>query len=149
MSSSQNLRTGGLVVLLTFSLCRSTAEALTNQNEAELQRRLAERQQDVGPTQEVLETRVQLLEEVRPPDGLYGSDPISRVLTGSVPQEAQLAQDQAQRMASLADSASQRCLVLEQDLVERMEETGGPPDEDRSWTLVQISAHKKSETPPS
>lgn len=54
---------------MTFSLffvVRSTAESLSNQNEAELQRRLAERQEEISHTQEILEAKVQLLQEVEP-----------------------------------------------------------------------------------
>uniref|UniRef100_A0A3Q1HFT3 Centrosomin N-terminal motif 1 domain-containing protein n=1 Tax=Anabas testudineus TaxID=64144 RepID=A0A3Q1HFT3_ANATE len=80
----------------------STAEILSNHNEAELQRRLAERQEEISHMQEILETKVQLLQE-----------------------EAELARGEAQRMASLADSEAQRCLDLEREMVERMEESGG------------------------
>ncbi|XP_030289749.1 myomegalin-like isoform X2 [Sparus aurata] len=79
----------------------STAESLSNQSEAELQRRLEDRQQEICHMQEILETKVQLLQE-----------------------EAELARDEAERMASLADSESQRCLALEREMVERMEESG-------------------------
>ncbi|KAM9848622.1 myomegalin isoform 2-T2 [Aulostomus maculatus] len=78
------------------------AESLSNHNEAELQRRLEERQQEISHMQEILETKVQLLQE-----------------------EAQLARDEAERMASLADSEARRCLALERERVERMEESGG------------------------
>ncbi|KAL7397807.1 hypothetical protein ABVT39_028209 [Epinephelus coioides] len=80
----------------------STAESLSNQNEAELQRRLAERQEEIIHMQEILETKVQLLQE-----------------------EAELARGEAERMAELADSETQRCLALEREMVERMEESGG------------------------
>uniref|UniRef100_A0A3Q3SDS2 Centrosomin N-terminal motif 1 domain-containing protein n=1 Tax=Mastacembelus armatus TaxID=205130 RepID=A0A3Q3SDS2_9TELE len=80
----------------------STADSLSNQNEAELQRRLAERQEEISHMQEILETKVQLLQE-----------------------EASLARAEAERMASLADSEAQRCLALEREMVERMEESGG------------------------
>ncbi|MBN3274260.1 MYOME protein, partial [Polyodon spathula] len=42
----------------------TTAESLTNHNEAELQRRCEERQQEVDHMQEILETKIQLLQEV-------------------------------------------------------------------------------------
>ncbi|CAL8367691.1 unnamed protein product [Boreogadus saida] len=58
-----------------------SAENLTNHNEAELQRRCQERQQEINDMQEVLETKIQLLQE-----------------------EAQLARSEAERMASLAGS---------------------------------------------
>ncbi|XP_070764950.1 myomegalin-like [Enoplosus armatus] len=80
----------------------STAESLSNQNEAELQRRLAERQEEISHMQEILQTKVQLLQE-----------------------EASLARGEAEQMASLADCEAQRCLALEREMVERMEESGG------------------------
>ncbi|KAK1896583.1 Myomegalin [Dissostichus eleginoides] len=40
-----------------------TAESLSNQNEAELQRRLEDRQEEIIHMQEILETKVQLLQE--------------------------------------------------------------------------------------
>lgn len=40
-------------------------------------------------------------------------------------QEAELARGEAERMAELADSETQRCLALEREMVERMEESGG------------------------
>uniref|UniRef100_A0A8C2XCF2 Centrosomin N-terminal motif 1 domain-containing protein n=1 Tax=Cyclopterus lumpus TaxID=8103 RepID=A0A8C2XCF2_CYCLU len=86
--------------LLDEALC--TAESLSNQNEAELQRRLSERQEEIIHMQEILETKVQLLQ-----------------------QEASLAREEAGQMASLADSEAQRCLALEREMVERMEEESG------------------------
>uniref|UniRef100_A0A3B5K2N0 Centrosomin N-terminal motif 1 domain-containing protein n=1 Tax=Takifugu rubripes TaxID=31033 RepID=A0A3B5K2N0_TAKRU len=71
----------------------SRAERLFRQNEAELQRHLAERQQEVSHVQEVLETKVQLLQE-----------------------EAELARAKAEHMALLADSEAQRRLALEREL---------------------------------
>lgn len=51
---------------LPFSLLNSiTAESLTNHNEAELQRRCRERQQEIDHMEQVLETKIQLLQEVR------------------------------------------------------------------------------------
>lgn len=51
---------------LPFSMLNSTtAESLTNHNEAELQRRCQERQQEIDHMQQVLETKIQLLQEVR------------------------------------------------------------------------------------
>lgn len=49
---------------------RTTAESLTNQNEAELQRRFQDRQQEIDQMQQVLETKIQLLQEVCPPHDL-------------------------------------------------------------------------------
>lgn len=46
------------------SLRRTTAESRTNQNEVEVQRRCEERQQEIGHMQEILETKIQLLQEV-------------------------------------------------------------------------------------
>lgn len=47
-----------------MTLYRTTAEILTNQNEVEVQRRCEERQQEIQHVQEVLQTKIQLLEEV-------------------------------------------------------------------------------------
>ncbi|CAJ1059466.1 myomegalin-like isoform X1 [Xyrichtys novacula] len=80
----------------------STAESLSNQSEAELQRRLSERQEEICHMQEILQTKVQLLQE-----------------------EAELARGEAERMASFADSESQRCLALEREMAERMVAGGG------------------------
>ncbi|CAK6982318.1 myomegalin [Scomber scombrus] len=80
----------------------STAECLSNQNEAELQRRLEDRQEEISHMQEILETKVQLLQE-----------------------EALLARGEAHKMASLADSEAQRCLALEREMLKRIEECGG------------------------
>uniref|UniRef100_A0A672Q4M4 Centrosomin N-terminal motif 1 domain-containing protein n=1 Tax=Sinocyclocheilus grahami TaxID=75366 RepID=A0A672Q4M4_SINGR len=79
---------------------QTTAESLTNQNEVEVQRRCEERQQEIEHTQEILETKIQLLQE-----------------------EAQLARSEAEKMASLVDSESQRCLGLERRIM--MEMQGG------------------------
>ncbi|XP_024909983.1 myomegalin isoform X12 [Cynoglossus semilaevis] len=78
-----------------------TADSLTNQNEAELQRHLAERQVEISHMQEILESKVQRLQ-----------------------QEAELARGEAERLASVADSEAQRCLALEREMVERLEEGG-------------------------
>ncbi|KAG1963703.1 myomegalin [Pimephales promelas] len=78
----------------------TTAESLTNQNEVEEQRRCEERQQEIGHMQEILETKIQLLQE-----------------------EAQLARSEAEKMASLADSETRRCLALERRMM--MEMQGG------------------------
>lgn len=61
----------------------TTAESLTNHNEAELQRRCEERQQEIDHMQQVLQTKIQLLQE-----------------------EAQLARSEAERMATLAQHPS-------------------------------------------
>ncbi|XP_072220629.1 myomegalin-like isoform X8 [Leuresthes tenuis] len=66
----------------------TTAESLTSHNEEELQRRCQERQHEIDHMQQVLETKIQLLQE-----------------------EAQLARSEAERMASLAGSHSHASLV--------------------------------------
>ncbi|KAJ8011612.1 hypothetical protein DPEC_G00060060 [Dallia pectoralis] len=70
----------------------STAESLSSHNEAELQRRCEERQQEIDHMQELLQTKIQLLQE-----------------------EAQLARGEADRMASLVRSSSQTLLVEMED----------------------------------
>ncbi|XP_056619879.1 myomegalin isoform X3 [Triplophysa dalaica] len=76
----------------------TTAETLTNQNEVEVQRRCEERQQEIRHIQEVLETKIRLLQE-----------------------EAQLARSEAEKMASLADLESQHCLALERRMMMEMQ----------------------------
>lgn len=51
--------------LLVSLFNSTTAESVTNHNEAELQRRCRERQQEIDHMQQVLETKIQLLQEVR------------------------------------------------------------------------------------
>ncbi|XP_023860280.1 myomegalin-like [Salvelinus sp. IW2-2015] len=78
----------------------STSESQTNQNEEEEQQRGCEaRQQEISHMREILETKVQLLQE-----------------------EVQLARAEAEEMASLAEEESQRCLVLEREMMMKMEE---------------------------
>ncbi|KAF0041636.1 hypothetical protein F2P81_005168 [Scophthalmus maximus] len=105
-----------------------TADSLSNQNEAELQRRLAERQHEICHMQEILETKVQLLQE-----------------------EAELARGEAERMASLADVESRRCLALEREMVERTEQSGGAaaaftqqPLADKDRAIEQLTQEKLS-----
>ncbi|XP_017159803.1 myomegalin isoform X2 [Poecilia reticulata] len=87
----------------------STAEVLSDQNEAELQRRLLERQDEVRHKLDMLEDKVQLLQK-----------------------EAEAARSEARRMASLADAEAQRCLALQREMLEKMEEHGtSPTDADR------------------
>ncbi|XP_023194697.1 myomegalin-like isoform X10 [Xiphophorus maculatus] len=93
----------------------STAEVLSNQNEAELQRRLVERQDEVRHMQQILEDKVQLLQK-----------------------EAEAARSEARRMAALADAEARRCLALQREMLEKMEEHGdsarvqtSPTDADR------------------
>ncbi|XP_038859141.1 myomegalin-like [Salvelinus namaycush] len=78
----------------------STAESLSSHNEAELQRRCEERQQEIDHMQELLETKIQLLQE-----------------------EAELARCEAGRMASLARSSSQTLLEDMKDSPEEEEST--------------------------
>ncbi|XP_043989813.1 myomegalin-like isoform X12 [Gambusia affinis] len=85
----------------------TTAESLTNNNEAELQRRCQERQQEIDHMQQVLETKIQLLQE-----------------------EAQLARSEAERMASLAGSHSHASLV---SLDATMEDI---PEDERSPNIL-------------
>jgi len=44
---------------------RRAAESLSNHNEEELQRRCEERQQEIDHMQQVLETKIQILQEVQ------------------------------------------------------------------------------------
>ncbi|KAJ8384521.1 hypothetical protein AAFF_G00204360 [Aldrovandia affinis] len=86
----------------------TTAESLTNHNEAELQRRSEERQQEIDHMQEILETKIQLLQE-----------------------EAKLARGEAERMACLAESESLRRVTVEKRLRETAEmEPSGPLHQD-------------------
>ncbi|GAA6111841.1 myomegalin isoform X14 [Tachysurus ichikawai] len=76
---------------------RITAESLTNNNEAELQRRCDARQQEIDHMQQVLQTKIQLLQE-----------------------EAQLARNEAERMASLTESCSQHPPVTMEPITKEM-----------------------------
>lgn len=102
---------------LSFMPKRTTAESLTNQNEAELQRRFQERQQEIDQMQQVLETKIQLLQEVRRAHDLdsveSGTSEWMTSSSSSSPhfQEAQLARSEAERMASLARSQSHASLL--------------------------------------
>lgn len=69
-----------------------------SQHEVEGQCRCKEGQQEIGHIQEVLETKIQILQE-----------------------EAQLARSEAEKMASLADLESQRCLALERRMMMEMQ----------------------------
>ncbi|KAM3604183.1 uncharacterized protein V6R79_007437 [Siganus canaliculatus] len=82
----------------------TTAESLTNHNEAELQRRCQERQQEIDHMQQVLENKIQLLQE-----------------------EAQLARSEAERMASLAGSHSHASLLSLDTPMEDIQEDERPP----------------------
>ena len=64
---------------------RESAENLTNHNEAELQRRCQERQQEINDMQEVLETKIQLLQEVGArPVGQLGSSQRTMIRTNFI-----------------------------------------------------------------
>ncbi|CAG07714.1 unnamed protein product, partial [Tetraodon nigroviridis] len=82
----------------------TTAESVTNHNEAELQRRCQERQLEIDHMQQVLETKIQLLQE-----------------------EAQLARSEAERMASLAGSQSQPSLLSFSNMMEDIQDEEKPP----------------------
>uniref|UniRef100_A0A673WI21 Centrosomin N-terminal motif 1 domain-containing protein n=1 Tax=Salmo trutta TaxID=8032 RepID=A0A673WI21_SALTR len=77
----------------------TTVESLTNQNEEELQRHCEERQQEISHIQEILETKVELLQE-----------------------GTRLARSEAEKMASLAEAESQCCLAVEREMMMKMEE---------------------------
>ncbi|XP_078791028.1 myomegalin isoform X27 [Oryzias latipes] len=81
-----------------------TTESLTNHNETELQRRCQERQQEIDHMQQVLETKIQLLQE-----------------------EAQQARSEAERMASLAGSNSHASLVSLDIAMEDLPKDDRPP----------------------
>uniref|UniRef100_A0A8C2X1G8 Centrosomin N-terminal motif 1 domain-containing protein n=1 Tax=Cyclopterus lumpus TaxID=8103 RepID=A0A8C2X1G8_CYCLU len=91
----------------------TTAESLTNHNEAELQRRCQERQQEIDHMEQVLETKIQLL------------------------QEAQLARSEAIRSASLAGSHSDASLL---SLDTPMEDT---PEDERPLSILSPSNTNK------
>ncbi|MCJ8743520.1 hypothetical protein PDJAM_G00094900 [Pangasius djambal] len=101
-----------------------TIETLTNQNGADVQSHCEERQQEISHIQEVLENKIQLLQE-----------------------EAKLARSEAEKMASLAASESQRCV----DLGNRMMETKETQEEMLAGkerliqTLTEALASKEEE----
>ncbi|KAJ8376154.1 hypothetical protein SKAU_G00067340 [Synaphobranchus kaupii] len=105
----------------------TTADSLPNHNGAELQRQSEARQQEIDHMQELLETKIQLLQE-----------------------EAKLARAEAERMACLADSQSQRCATLEKRIKETAEtEPCGPlhqkalADKDRVIEELTQALHSK------
>lgn len=119
---------------LILPLFSTTAESLTNNNEAELQRRCQERQQEIDHMQQVLETKIQLLQEVR----LLHLSPLthkhtllssSQIIDASLCglQEAQLARSEAERMASMAGSHSHTSLVSLDAAMEEIPEDERPP----------------------
>ncbi|MFT7809059.1 myomegalin-like [Arapaima gigas] len=77
----------------------TTVENLSSQNEAELQQRWEERQREIDHMQEILQTKIQLLQE-----------------------EAKLAHSEADKMATIAECQSQQCLALERKMKEVQEE---------------------------
>ncbi|CAB1332234.1 unnamed protein product, partial [Coregonus sp. 'balchen'] len=97
LQEKQEILDKALLIAVFMCSDRTTVESLTNQNEEELQRLCEERQQEISHIQEILETKVELLQE-----------------------EAQLARGEAEKMASLAEAESQRCLALEREM--KMEE---------------------------
>ncbi|KAJ8357203.1 hypothetical protein SKAU_G00199970 [Synaphobranchus kaupii] len=104
----------------------TTAESLTNHNEAELQRRCEERQQEIDHMQEILETKIQLLQE-----------------------EANLARSEAERMATLAESRSVRPLTPKRKMKMKetqKEETQKPPIplEDRDRVIEELTLALRS-----
>ncbi|MBN3278466.1 MYOME protein, partial [Polyodon spathula] len=106
----------------------TTAESLTNHNEAKLQRRYEERQQEVEHMHEILETKIQLLQE-----------------------EAKLAKNEAERMAALAEAESLRCLDLEKRLNENPKESADHPSlwnqhnlADKDRTIDQLTQELRS-----
>ncbi|TNM97762.1 hypothetical protein fugu_014008 [Takifugu bimaculatus] len=82
----------------------TTAESVTNHNEAELQRRCQERQQEIDHMEQVLETKIQLLQE-----------------------EAQLARSEAERMASQGGSQSHTSLLSLDTSMEDIPKEEKPP----------------------
>lgn len=105
------------VCLFVRFLHSTTAESLTNHNEAELQRRCQERQHEIDQMQQVLETKIQLLQEVGLVSSWASTARTRSSLTNPdcfcvcVLQEAQLARSEAERMASLAGSHSHTSLI--------------------------------------
>ncbi|XP_062411641.1 myomegalin [Sardina pilchardus] len=82
-----------------FDEAQTAAENLTNENEAEAERHCQEGQREIRRLQEVLETKVQMLEE-----------------------EARAARAEAQSMASELDNEAARAQALERQMMEREEE---------------------------
>ncbi|XP_065410799.1 myomegalin isoform X24 [Chrysemys picta bellii] len=83
----------------TLDKAWAAAENLTSRNEAELRRRFEERQQETEHVSELLENKIQLLQE-----------------------EARLAKSEAERMAALAEAEKGRCLELTKKLKELTKE---------------------------
>uniref|UniRef100_A0A8C3XPF7 Centrosomin N-terminal motif 1 domain-containing protein n=1 Tax=Chelydra serpentina TaxID=8475 RepID=A0A8C3XPF7_CHESE len=83
----------------TLDTAWAAAENLTSRNEAELRRWYEERQQETEHVSELLENKIQLLQE-----------------------EARLAKSEAERMAALAEAEKGRCLELTKKLKELTKE---------------------------
>uniref|UniRef100_A0A8C9SXR4 Centrosomin N-terminal motif 1 domain-containing protein n=1 Tax=Scleropages formosus TaxID=113540 RepID=A0A8C9SXR4_SCLFO len=92
----------------------TTVESLSSHNEAELQRRCDERQQEIDHMQEILQTKIQLLQE-----------------------EAKLARSEAEKMATLAECESQRCLALERKMKDVPEDGNMPSGPARQTDLTE------------
>lgn len=106
----------------------TTAESVTNHNEAELQRRCQERQQEIDHMQQVLETKIQLLQEVRPItiSGCWSRHAGHKSWLFST-QEAQLARSEAERMASLAGTQAHHSLLSLDNMMEDIPDEEKPP----------------------
>uniref|UniRef100_A0A3P8QS55 Centrosomin N-terminal motif 1 domain-containing protein n=1 Tax=Astatotilapia calliptera TaxID=8154 RepID=A0A3P8QS55_ASTCA len=104
---------------------KSTAKGLSNQNETELQRRLVVQQEEINHLQEIMATKVRLLQE-----------------------EAELAQVEAERMASLANTETQRYLTLEKQMLEKSQASGGilslQPLTDKDRMIEELTQDKHS-----
>ncbi|XP_035769185.1 myomegalin-like [Neolamprologus brichardi] len=104
---------------------KSTAKSLSNQNEAELQRRLVVQQEEINHLQEIMATKVRLLQE-----------------------EAELARVEAERMASLANTETQRYLTLEKQMLEKSQASGGTlnlqPLTDKDRMIEELTQDKHS-----
>uniref|UniRef100_A0A8C1MXC9 Uncharacterized protein n=1 Tax=Cyprinus carpio TaxID=7962 RepID=A0A8C1MXC9_CYPCA len=113
----------------------TAAESLTNHNEAELQRRCEERQQEIDHMQQVLESKIQILQEVQRTHTHTHTYTVHECGDDddelSVWQEAQLARDEAELRVSMTESHLQHPSVT-MEMVPK--ETSGDmstwPDED-------------------
>lgn len=121
----------------------TTAESVSNHNEAELQRRCRERQQEIDHMQQVLETKIQLLQEVRPisTSGCWSWRDVKKKNPDCFhvfcAQEAQLARSEAERMASLAGSQSHPSLLSFNTVMEDI-----PDEEKHPRSLSPASSNK-------
>ncbi|XP_063316217.1 myomegalin isoform X6 [Pelmatolapia mariae] len=104
---------------------QSTSKSLSNQNEAELQRRLVVQQEEINHLQDIMATKVRLLQE-----------------------EAELARVEAERMASLANTKTERYLALEKQMVEKSQASGGilnlQPLTDKDRMIEELKQDKHS-----